>query len=188
MPIIAAILAPACGVAVLRAAWSRAVRSVPLTSAGWVLIVAGAVLGALREGAWGVAVAALGGMGAAAAALGWATATSPRGNRRAPRERSILARDTDAPLRIGGRLLTFALVALGAAAAATGLALVVRALAVRLGSSLADANALTLFVLPLAWTTLAYLVLMTHDRRRQVRVLALAVLPVLPLVAASVVP
>jgi len=187
MLIIAAILAPACGVAMLRAAWSRAVRSVPLTSAGWVLVVAGAVLGALREGAWGVAVAALGGMGAAAAALGWAAATSPRGNRRAPRERAILARDTAVPLRIGGRLLTFALVALGAAAA-TGLALMVRALAVRLGSSLADANALTLFVLPLAWATLAYLVLMTHDRRRQVRVLALAVLPVLPLVAASVVP
>jgi hypothetical protein len=70
--LLAAALAAVSGVTVLRAAWAQDKRSLGANSAGWALLAAAAGFGGAAAGAWGVAVAALVAMSAAAVLLGWA--------------------------------------------------------------------------------------------------------------------
>ncbi|MFC0203845.1 hypothetical protein [Novosphingobium soli] len=178
-----AALAGVGGVAVLRAAWSRPQRSFILVTLGWGLLLASLVLGAISGGAWGCAVASLWAMGAAFAALAWAAISSPPGKGQASNRRVGMLPGRGEPRRIGGRLLTFALVAVVSALLAIGAALAVGALARAAGWSAANANAMLLFTMPLAWSVIAYAVLVQATRKGQFKALALASLPTWPALA-----
>jgi hypothetical protein len=138
------------------------------------------VLGSMAAGAWGIAVASLVAMAAAAVLLGWAASTSPRGRAGASNRRAGMLPEAGEPLHLGRRALTFILVALAALAASIALAISMRAGALGIGWNEADANAAALMAAPLAWGALATVLLMQRSRRTQVATLALACLPLVP--------
>lgn len=173
--------APVAGVGVLRWAWSGAGRSAALNGAGWALLLGGALAGGLAEGAWGVSVSALTGMVAAFLVLAWAAAVSPPSKARASNRRVGLIPETGEPLRLLSRTLTFVLVALVAAIVSVGLAVTTRGVAGKAGLGAADATVLAYFILPIAWTLIAFVLLMQESRRRQAIVLGVASLPILAL-------
>ena len=70
-------------------------------------------------------------------------------------------------------------------AASVALAIALRAGAIGLGWSEADANAAALFVVPIAWGALATLVLMLETRRAQFVALLAASLPLAPALMAG---
>ena len=175
-----AALAALAGVVVLRLAWSLKQRSPGANAAGWALLVLAVALGGTAAGAWGIAVASLVAMAAAALLLGWAASTSPRGRAGASNRRAGMLPETDEPLHFGRRALTFVLVALAALAASIALAIGLRAAALGLGWNEADANAVALMAVPLAWGALATMLLMQRSRRMQVTTLVLASLPLVP--------
>lgn len=172
------------GVAMLRAAWARKVRSAALNAAGWSLLALAAMLAWQAAGAWGTALASLAAMGTAMALLATAALRSAPGiaaaasNRRA----GMLPQGRE-PLHLGRRLLTFAIVALLAPAAALALAIALRTAALALGAAEADANALALFAMPLGWAILAGWLPMMRARRPQFLILGLTALPLLPALA-----
>lgn len=180
------------GIGVLRLAWSRDRRSHPLNGSGWGLLGLGEALGGFAAGAWGASIVALWAMGAAFVALG-AAALASRPTREPTRRASASTRrvgmmpEAGEPLRLGGRMLTFGLVAILPALLATGAGLAARGLARAGGAVAADANVLALFVMPLAWTGLAYALLMQPERRGQARILAIASLPTWPILIAGLV-
>lgn len=174
------------GIAVLRAAWARPSRSMALNGAGWGLVAVSAICGWLAAGAWGTSIAALWSMIAAFVVLGGAALASKPGKAPASNRRVGMLPEGSEPLRIGGRLLTFVLVALVCAVFAGGAALAVCALALLAGSGRADAYVLAFFMMPLAWAGIAYAVLMQPARRGQFKVLALSSLPTWPILAAGI--
>ena len=161
------------GVAVLRLAWTRPSRSTSLNLAGWGLLVAGAVTGAMLGGAWGVAIAALVGMTAALLVLAHAAATSPRSARAAAPSRQAGIAPAGEPLALKRRLLTFVITVPLGLAAALAFALGLRGALMLSGAGEANANAAALFAVPLAWGLLAYLVLLRERRAEQYATLAL---------------
>lgn len=173
-------LAALGGVAFLRVSWSRPKRSVGLNSAGWGLLLMGVVAGWNAAGAWGVAIGALVAMAAAFVLLARAGWTSPPGAMKASNRRVGMLPESGAPLRLGRRLLTFVLVGILALFASIGLALAARLLALLSGAGEADANVLALFTTPVAWSILAFALLMTRDRRRQFAMLAIGALVAVP--------
>ena len=175
-----AALAAICGVTVLRAAWALDRRSLGANGAGWALLAAAAGFGGAAAGAWGVAVASLVAMTAAAVLLGWAALKSPPGRERASNRRVKMLPEAGEPLRLGRRLATFALVGLAGLAAAIALAIGLRWLALAIGWSEANANALALFAVPLAWGVLATILLMQQTRKSQVATLVIASAPLIP--------
>jgi hypothetical protein len=184
--LVAACLAGLVGVGVLRAAWSRPKRSVPLNLAGWLIMLGGAALGWAAAGAWGTAVASLFPMGGAFVFLAAAAVASTPGKLKASNRRAGLLPEGAEPMRIAGRLLTFVLIGVLAAVLGVGLAVALGALLLLAGLSEADAYALALQLMPVFWAALAFALLMQPSRRGQFKVLGFSSLPVWPLLAAGV--
>ncbi|KHL24889.1 hypothetical protein PK98_13535 [Croceibacterium mercuriale] len=159
---LAAMLAIA-GVLALRLGWGR--RQPTPSVAGWAMLAGAVWAGAAAGGAWGITVASLWAMVTALALVGLAAWQAPAPVR-SPRLSRVATPPARQPSRIGGRLATFAIVAIGGLVAATGLALAVHWLATLAGAGEANANVALLFTLPLAWAVLAHL-LMTASRRSQ---------------------
>lgn len=84
------------------------------------------------------------------------------------------------PLRLGGRVITFLLIVLGAMISSIALAITTRWLALLMGASEGNANVLALFAAPLGWTILAFLILMTNGRRRQLVILSIPIATAIP--------
>lgn len=180
----AAIAAAIGGVALLRLSWGRRGRSAGLNGAGWALFGFAAIAGWAAAGAWGGTIAALWGMGAAALLLGHAAVTAPagKGNGGATARVRMLP-EAGEPLYLLRRIVTFVLVVL-ALPASILLALALRALGDAGGMSEANAIVVALFGAPLAWTILAYWLLVERRRLVQVAILLLAALPGLTILVA----
>jgi hypothetical protein len=159
---VAALLAIA-GVLALRLGWGRRQRGASV--AGWAMLAGAVWAGAAAGGAWGITVASLWAMATALALVGAAAWQSPA-PARSPRLSRAATEPPRAPLRIGGRLVTFAIVALGGLAAAMALALAAHWLATFGGAGEANANVAVLFTLPVAWSVLTH-VMMTASPRAQ---------------------
>ena len=157
----------------LRRAWSLPRRSAMQNGIGWALMLVGAALALAGEGAWGLAVASLCGMAAAALLLAHAGWTAPKGKGRASDRKAHMLPEKGEPRALGRRLLTFLLTVPLAFAASLLAALGVRALAGLAGWSDADGNAMTLLLLPLLWGILAFWLLMLPHRRAQFAWLAI---------------
>jgi predicted nucleic acid-binding Zn ribbon protein len=181
-----AALSAVASVAVLRVSWAGKRRSVPLNLLGWGLIALAAVLGWLGAGAWGASVAAIFGMGAAGIALAVAAATSPEGKAAASNRRVKMLPESGERKRIAGRLLTFGIVAPLAMLVSLGLAVAVRGLLDWFGASEANSIVLGFFTAPIAWGTLAHLLLIQQRRRTQWLILLIGALPVVPVVLTGV--
>ncbi len=176
--LIAAGASAASGSAALRFAWSLRKRSPAWNSAGWGLLALGSVLGWLGAGAWGTTVAALFGMGSALLFLAYAAATAPAAaNARASSRRAGALPERGEPWHLRRRIVTFLIVAMVAMIVSIGLALAARGLVAWSGAGDADAIATGFFVMPLAWTLLAFAVLMEERRARQWRLLAMSAVP-----------
>lgn len=171
------------GVALLHEAWSRKQRSRTMNLAAWSLILGAAICSAAFAGAWGIAVAALFPMAAAFVLLTIAAIRSKPTKMRAARSREN-ARHVE-PMRLAARALTFALVAIIAAAIGLGIAIAAGGLVLLGGAGKSDAYATALFTMPLAWSVLAFVLLMQPHRRGQAKVLALASIPAWPCLAAG---
>lgn len=167
-------------VAVLRFSWGLQGRSTALNAAGWGFGFAALVLGWAAAGAWGASVVCLWAMGAACAVLAWGGLRSPAGRAKASNRRAGMMPEGPAPLRLGARLTTFALVAVVALLSSIAFALGVRWLAAVLGAGEANANVLALFATPVIWTVLAFMLLMTASRKRQIAYLAVTASAALP--------
>lgn len=171
------------GVAVLRLAWGQPRRSAMLNGLGWVLLLLSPILGWAAAGAWGSSMAALWGMGAAFVGLAGAALASRPSKALASNRRVGMLPEGREPLRITGRVLTFVLVTVLAAVLSFGAALAACLLGLSLGWSAANAYTAAFFVAPLAWTLIAYALLMQPARLGQYRVLALSSLPTWPVLA-----
>ncbi len=178
-------LGAVAGVGLLRWSWSLPQRSALANLAGWGLLAAAAGLAAGLDGAWGVAMGALAGMAGAGLLLAWAAVTSPAARVKASDRRVRMLPEAGEPARLGARALTFALVVVAGLAASIALAIALRAGALAAGWSEADANAGTLFAVPLAWGVLASLLLMLDTRRQQIVALLVAALPLVPALLAG---
>lgn len=181
--LVAASLAGPAGVSVLRLAWGRSTRAHGLNLAGWSLILAAAVLGWTAAGAWGTSVAALFAMLAAFVLLGVAGWRSTPGKLRASNRRVGALPERGEPLRLGRRALTFTLVAVVAAILAAAAGVAMSGLALLAGAGKADAYVLALTFMPIGWGLLAFALLMQPTSRRQMRVLAVASVPLWPVLA-----
>ncbi|WP_242124414.1 hypothetical protein [Sphingobium sp. Sx8-8] len=160
--------------ALLRLSWGRPKRSVALNGAAWALLLAGLALGAAGAGAWGVAVVTLVALTGAFLCLGHAGMMARPGKAAASNRRVHMLPQGREPLRLGGRLLTFALTVPGAMAVALIVSLAVRAASEGMGE--ANGNVLTLFLMPVLWALLATLLLLWPQRRRQMTLLLLPAL------------
>lgn len=172
-------------VAVLRLSWARPRRSVALNATGWLILLLSLAAGWACAGAWGVSILSLWAMGAAFVVLAAAAWTSPPARRKPSSRRAGMLPDAGEPLRLGGRIATFLIVVLAGMVAAVALGLATRWLALLIGASAANANVLALFVVPLGWTILAFLILMTESRRHQIAILAAAVATAIPSLASG---
>ncbi|ASK87936.1 hypothetical protein [Sphingorhabdus sp. SMR4y] len=177
---VAGSVAAVAAILVLRFSWARPRRSPALNGLGWLLLVFSLFAGAATAGAWGISVMALWAMGAAFAILAIAAWQSPPARRKPSSRRAGMLPEGDEPLRIGGRIVTFLLIVVAAMISSIALAITTRWLALLMGASEGNANVLALFAAPLAWTILAFLVLMTESRRRQLAIIALPLISAIP--------
>lgn len=176
--LVAACLWAIGGVIALRIAWSQQRRSLWWNGFGWSLFVFAAITAWTAEGAWGVAIASLFGMGAAALFLALAAALSPKGtDGKASNRRVGMLPEKGEPLRLLGRLLTFFIVSIAAMIVTVGVAIAARAFFRLMNISDANATIAALFVMPLAWSILAFVLLMQEKRSRQWLTLLLWSLP-----------
>lgn len=157
----------------LRRAWSLPRRSATANGIGWALMLAGAALALAGDGAWGLAVASLCGMTSAVLLLAHVGWIAPKGKGRASDRKAHMLPEAGEPLALGRRILTFLITVPLAFAAALLAALGARALAGLAGWSDADGNAMTLLLLPLLWSILAFWLLMLPRRRSQYSLLAI---------------
>lgn len=151
----------------LRRAWSLPRRSALQNGMAWALMLAGTILALAGNGAWGLAIASLCGMAAAALLLAYAGWTAPPSKARASDRKVHMLPEKGDPRHIGRRLLTFLITVPLAFAASLLVALGARALTYLAGWSDADGNAMTLLLLPLLWGILAFWLLMLPHRRAQ---------------------
>lgn len=151
----------------LRAAWARPRRSAARNGAAWAMLLVGAALGLVGNGAWGLAMVSLFAMGAAALLLTHAALTSPPGKLRASERQAHILPAKGEPRHYGRRLVTFLLTVPLAFAAALLVALGARGAAGLAGWSDADGNGMALLLLPLLWGILAFVLLMQPRRRTQ---------------------
>ena len=166
------------GVLALHRSWAGKGRHRGLVIAGWFMLGGGAVLAGLAEGAWGVAIAALPTMTTALIILAVAAWRCPPPQE--PRPGKVRRPARPAPRRIPARLATFAIIAIGALFASLALALGARSAALAMSWGEANANVVMLFVLPVAWSALAYALLVAPNRNRQFAILAASSIPILP--------
>lgn len=183
-PLVAA-MAGLAGVGVLRVSWSRKQRSRAMNLTGWSLILGAAVYGAAFAGAWGIAAAALPPMSGAFILLAIAAIRSKPGKVRAATRRPSASIAEPAALRLAARGLTFVLVAVLAAAVGMGIALAAGGLVLLVGAGKSDAYATALFMMPMSWSMLAFVLLMQPRRRGQAKVLAIASIPTWPCLVAG---
>lgn len=178
MILIAAGASAACGCAALRYAWSLPQRSPVWNAAGWGLLALGVVLGWSAAGAWGSAVASLVGMAAAMVFLAYSAWTAPiRVAGKASNRRVGALPEAGEARHIRRRVMTFLIVVVGAWIVSTGIAVAARSLMAWAGAGEANANVTAFFVIPLAWTALAFALLMEERRSRQWRMLAICAVP-----------
>lgn len=170
-------------IVVLRLSWARPRRSIAGNGAGWLLLAVAVGAGWMVAGAWGVTVIALWAMGAAFVLLALAAYRSPPARRKASSRRAGMLPEGGEPLHLGGRCATFFLIVLAGMAASIALAIAVRWLSLLAGAGEANANVLALFVAPLAWTGLAFLILMIESRKGQLAILAACGATALPALA-----
>ncbi|WP_375196334.1 hypothetical protein [Sphingobium sp.] len=161
-------------IGLLRLSWGRTKRSLVLNGVGWALLLFGLALGARDAGAWGVAVVTLAALAGAFLCLGFAGMMARPGKAAASNRRVHMLPEGREPLRIGDRLLTFALTVPGAMAAAAVVSLALRAVGKGLGE--ANGNVLMLFLMPIVWSVLVTLLLLWPQRRLQAAVLLLPAL------------
>lgn len=167
------------GVALLRLAWGRPARSLPLNFAGWGMLMVAAFAGGALAGAWGVTITSLIAMAGALAVLGHSAATAPlAAGAAAPNRRAGIAPPGE-PLHLGRRFATFLITVPLAFVAAIALAIGLRALMMLAGTGEANANATALFLVPVAWGVLAYALTMQESRRTQIATLTLCALAAL---------
>jgi hypothetical protein len=185
---LAGIAGAVAAVSVLRLSWARPGRSKPLNAAGWCLIAASLAAGWIFAGAWGVTVISLWAMGTAFVALAIAAWRSPATIRKASRRRARMLPESGEPLRVGRRSVTFLLVVLAGMVAAIALAIATRWVALLAGASEANANVLALFVAPLGWTIMTFMILMTERRKRQLAIILVTVATAIPAFAAGNLP
>ncbi|MET0238748.1 MAG: hypothetical protein ABW184_02520 [Sphingobium sp.] len=154
-------------VLLLRRGWERVDRYWPLLALAWGLLVLGILLAAVAEGAWGVAIASSIAMLAGLACLAVAVWRAPPDKARAAERRTPAPPDGGGALHPGRRIVTFLMVVPLALIVSTALALTARALVAISGGAEADANVATLFLTPLLWGILSFLLLMMVRRRTQ---------------------
>jgi len=160
-------------VLLLRYAWSRPRRSVPLNGAAWTLLVIALSLGAGAAGAWGMAVTSVVATTVALLCLAQAAITAPPGkSRSASNRRANMLPQGDEPKRIGRRIVTFLIAVPGAFIATLIISVASRGLTGPLGWAEADANVLPLFLAPVVWSILVTLLLIWPRRRTQYMLLA----------------
>lgn len=187
LPIWAGSIAAVAAIGLLRLGWGRRTRSRAINGAAWGLLLAGVVAAGMAGGAWGVAVAALCAMLAAFATLTVAGIRSPARRAKASTRRVGMLPEKGEPRRIGRRLVTFLLTIVAGFAVSVGLGLAVRGLGGVLGWSEANANVLALYTVPVAWSVLAFVLLMQRTRRAQVLTLLACAVPVVPVLLSGVV-
>ena len=117
------------GIVVLRQSWGRPGRSILRNTAGWLLLVAGAIGGWVAAGAWGMAVAALVATGIACLVLALAAFEKPKAIRRAGVAENGATSATSGGWHRG--ILTFFLTGPLALIVAVAVALAVRSVAIR---------------------------------------------------------
>lgn len=178
-------IAAIAGIGVLRLSWGRDHRSATLNTAGWALLGGGTVAGWLAAGAWGATVVSLWAMGAALVCLAAAAWISPPARRAASKRRAGVLPEGDEPLGLGRRAATFLLVAGAGLVSSIALGIAAHLLALAMGASEADANVIALFTVPVAWTILAFAVLMSTTRKRQVAILVAPLIAALPSIASG---
>lgn len=161
------IAAAVVAVLLLRVAWSRPRRSLPLNGAAWGLLFAGLFAGADAHGAWGLSIVSLSAIGCALLLLGHAALTARAGKAKPSERRAHALPDRGEPLRLGRRFGTFLLGVPAALIVSLVVALAARALAGLVGWKEADGNVLALFLTPTIWVTLLFMLLMRTDRRGQ---------------------
>jgi hypothetical protein len=183
--LIIASLSGFAGVGVLRASWSRHQRLQAMNLAGWSMVLGATLCGAAYAGAWGVAVAALSPMTAAFIMLALAAIRSTPAKVRAASRHENRCIAGRAPVQLAGRSFTFLLVAVLAAVFGLGIATAAGGVALLGGAGKSDAYATALFMMPLAWSMLAFALLMQPHRRGQLKVLAIASIPTWPCLAAG---
>lgn len=175
----AGVVAAIAAIALLRLSWGLLRRHRGMNIAGWALLMASIVAGCFSAGAWGVTVVSLVAMVVAAVLLGWAAWQSPKGRSAASNRRANMLPQAGEPARIGSRIVTFLMVAVAGMLASVALAVASRWAAMLAGAGEANATVIAFFVAPLGWTILAFLLLLTDSRRRQLAMLACATAPLL---------
>lgn len=178
-------VAAIAAMAVLRVSWGLPQRSAPLNALGWLLMALSVVLGWTGAGAWGVTVVSLWAIGAAMVLVGFAAWRSPPARRKPVKRRVGMLPEHGEPLHLGRRVATFLIVVPAALLASLALGLATRWIALLAGASEANANVLALFAVPVGWTLLAFLILMTTERRRQFALLAVTGTTALPAIVAG---
>lgn len=148
------------GIALLRLAWARSWDSAR-TWTGCIALLAGLILLAAADGAWGIAVGFIAAMVTAFLILARAAATSRPAKERPIREAAptILLRPEGAK-GLARRFAVFLITVPGAGVAAGLVALALQALTRAAGWLEADSTTLGLLALPVAWAALAVLLLL----------------------------
>lgn len=167
-------------IALLRLSWRMPRRNGSLNMVGWALLLASMAAGWRSAGAWGVTIASLIAMAVAMMLLGWAAWQAPKGRRVASNRRANMLPQTGEPAHVRKRLVTFLIVAVAGMLASVALAVASRWAAMLAGAGEANATVLAIFMAPLGWTILAFLLLLTDSRKRQLAMLACATAPLLP--------
>lgn len=179
-------LSAACGSGALRYSWSLPRRSILWNSVGWGCYGLAGILGWRSAGAWGVAIAALVAMAVIIPILAYSAFNAPPAGGAKPSSRRVhMLPENGEPLHLGGRILTFLIVALMALLVSIGIGLAARALLLALGATAANASVMSFFVMPLAWAILAYMLLMHESRVVQWKTLAFWAAPGLLALAAG---
>lgn len=168
------------GIGTLRLSWGTAQRSVLLNAVGWALLGGALIAGWIAAGAWGATVVSLWAMGAALALLAAAAWGDPSARGKASNRRAGMVPEPGEPRQVLRRMTTFCIVTIGGIAAAIALGVMMRWVALLGGADEADANVLAFFAVPLAWATLAFALLMTACRKRQLAIIAISVVAAIP--------
>lgn len=168
------------GIGALRFGWGQVKRSVILNTAGWASIGSGLAAGWAYAGAWGTSVALLWIMGGALVLQAIAAFRDPAGQAKGSNRRAGMLPERGEPRDMARRIATFVIVVAGGLATAIAIGMITRRAALLGNASEADANVLAFFAVPLVWSILAFLLLMTPDRKRQLAIIGLPMVAAIP--------
>lgn len=168
------------GVGALRLSWGVAQRSTLLNTVGWVMLGGALIAGWTSAGAWGATVVSLWAMGAALALLAAAAWGDPSPRGKGSNRRAGMLAEPDEPRQTLRRVTTFIIVTVGGLVAAVAFGVATRWVALLIRADEANANVLAFFAVPLAWSVLAFALLMTGRRKRQLAMIAIPVVVSIP--------